>query len=97
MGYFGLVAVIDGNAAAFIALQPGGGEVEITGGTGAPDAIERLVGDDLLAAFKIDADLFAALTLVMLKTEDLFAEAQSDPILAHQIDQIVGDLRIQEG
>jgi formylmethanofuran dehydrogenase subunit C len=67
--------LVDGDAAAIVGFEAGGGKVEVVDGALAAHGVEQRVAGDLLLAFEVGDDgavgeLFNAL--------DLFAQAQGD-------------------
>ena len=89
------VVLVDDQAPAPIGGEPGRVEVEPARGPAATDRVQRLLGDDVLAADQVDADLAVAL-LVHVESADLLSEPEGHAALAHVEGQSVHDLGVDE-
>ena len=90
----GLVVRVDGEPSAVVGLEAGLLELEPVGRADAADGEEHRVDHEPLAALKLDrraADALAAVDLL-----HGLAEAESDALLPHLVDQFVDDLRVAE-
>ena len=88
--------LIDDEAAALVGGETGGGEVEPGGGAGAPDRVQRLVGDHVFAAVEDQTDAGAAGVLILLDGRDGLVQTQRDAVLAQMIGQRFGDFAVDE-
>ena len=89
----GLVVLVDGDAAAVVGFEAGGGEVEVVDVALAADGVEQRVAGDFLLAFEVGDDgagrgLFDAL--------DLFAEAEGDAGVAEVVAEGLDDFAVGE-
>ena len=89
----GAVVLVDGDAAAIVGLDAGGGEIEIVDGALAADRVEQRVAGDALLAFEIGDDgavgqFFHAL--------HFFAEAHGDAAVAQVIAERLDDFLVGE-
>ena len=57
------MVLVDRDADPAVGFQAGGFEGQPLGRAGAPNAVQRLVADDLLAALESQADVLAALVI----------------------------------
>ena len=89
----GLVVLVDGDAAAIVGLEAGGGKVEVVDVALAAHGVEQRIAGDVLLAFEVGDDgavgqLFDAL--------DLFAEAQGDAGVAQVVAEGLDDFAVGE-
>ncbi len=89
----GLVVLVDGDAAAIVGFDAGGGEVEVVDGALAADGVEQGVAGDLLLALQIGDDgavgeLFDAF--------HFFAEAHGDAAVAQVVAERFDDFLVGE-
>jgi hypothetical protein len=79
-----------------VGAEPGRLEVEPIAGAGAADAVERLLGDDLLTAGEEDLHPGPALVPDGLHPAHLLAEAEGDAALAQVVGERVGHFGVDE-
>ena len=89
----GLVVLVDGDAAAVVGFEAGGGKVQVVDVALAADGVEQSVAGDLLLAFEVGDHgarrrLFHAL--------HLFAQAQGDAGVAQVVAESLDDLAVGE-
>ena len=84
---------LTGDAAALVGGQAGGLEVQQVGVGAAADGVEERVAVDLLAALELRDD---AVLLVVSDLEDLLAEAERGAALAHEEDERLDHLAVDE-
>ncbi len=92
-GDFGLVVLVDGDAAAIVGLKAGGGEVEVVDGALAADGVEQRVAGDFFLALQVGDDgavgeLFDAF--------HFFAQAHGDAAVAQVIAERFDDFLVGE-
>jgi hypothetical protein len=88
--------IVHHEPAAVVGGETGGRQVQSVGGAGATDAVQRLVGNDLLAAGEVDAHARAVLVVDRLHVADRLAQPQRNPALAQVIRKRVHDFRVDE-
>ena len=82
---------------ALVGLQTDRFDVEGACRAGPPDAVERHLGDDLLAAGEMDLHAVAVLVGDEFNAVHLFAEAQNGALLVEMVGERVDDFRVDEG
>src|ERR1700730_3206863 len=80
IGQCGSIVLVDGQPPAAIGHEAGFRQIELAGGAGAADRIERLFGNDRLAALEMNPDARAVLILDDLQFVDALAEPQGGAI-----------------
>src|SRR6266436_1216746 len=90
------IMLINAQPSAAIGHETGFGQVELAGGAGAADRIERLFGNDRLAALEMNPNPRAVLVLDDLQFVDALAEPQGGAIFPEMVAELVGDLPVDE-
>src|SRR5438093_5392463 len=88
--------LVNGQPPAAIGHETGFGKAELAGGTGAADRIERLFGNDRLAALEMDSDAFGMVVVDELQFVDALVEPQGCTIFSEMMAELVGDLAVDE-
>ena len=88
--------LVDREPTAVVGLEAGLRQIELAGGAGAADRIERLLGNDRLAAVEMNPDAGAALVLDNLQFVDTLVEPQGGPVFPQMVAELVGDLLVDE-
>src|ERR1700736_3647945 len=71
-------------------------QIELAGGAGPADRVERLLGDDRLAAVEVQPDARAVLVLDNLQSADALVEPQGNPVFPQVMAELVDDFVVDE-
>src|SRR6202045_1031911 len=71
-------------------------QIELAGGAGPADRVERLLGDDRLAAVEVQPNARAVLVLDDLQPPDALVEPQGDPVFPQVMTELVDDFVVDE-
>ena len=96
VGHLRLIVLVDSKPPALVGLYSRSVEPERIGRAPPADAVEGLVGDDLLAAGEMQSDMVAVIVVVRLDRRHGFAEMKNRPVRAQVIDERLDDLPVDE-
>src|SRR6202023_1436576 len=96
IGQCGSIVLVDGQPPAAVGHEAGFRQVELAGGAGPADRIERLFGDDRLAALEMNPDARAVLVLNDLQFVDALAEPQGGAIFPEMVAELVDNFPVDE-
>ncbi len=88
--------LIDHKPTAVVGREASLRQIEPAGGAGPADRIERLFGDDRLAAVEVQPDARAVLVLDDLQSADALVEPQGDPVFPQMMAEFVDDFVVDE-
>src|SRR5580700_8828138 len=95
-GDLGAIVVVDHQPAAAIGGQAGFRQIELAGGAGPAHRVERLLGNNCLAAVEVQPDARAVLVLDDLQPADALVEPQGDPVFPQVMTELVDDFVVDE-
>jgi hypothetical protein len=94
--HVGLVVLVDVKPAAIVGPQSGRVQPQGVGRASPADAVQRLVGDHLLAAHQLQAHVITVIVVIRIDRRHRLAEVKNRPVRTQVIDERFHDLAIDE-
>src|SRR4029077_2773369 len=96
VGDRGAIVLVYRQPTSAVGLEPGLRQIELARGAGTADRVERLLGNDRLAAVEVNPDASAVLILDNVQFIDTFVEPEGGPVFPKMVAELVSDFLVDE-